>query len=91
MHGFACLGGEIDQADRIAEQDLSSGRHVQALSLANEERKSEVFLELTDARGDVGLDTVQLFGGSRDAAGFDDGSEDAEIGQVHDNLFLRTK
>src|SRR6478735_1168074 len=56
---------------------------MQALALADEELDAEVFLELADAGGDVGLHAVQLLGGTRDAAGADDGAEDVQVDEIH--------
>jgi hypothetical protein len=56
---------------------------MQPLALAQKQVDAEIFLELADARRDVGLHAVQLFRRARDAAFAHHGGEDAEIGKVH--------
>ena len=59
---------------------------MQTLAFADEERNAQVFFELTNARRHVGLDTVQPFRGTRHAAFVHDGTEDAQVGQIHTSL-----
>jgi hypothetical protein len=43
----------------------------------------QILFQLADACGDVGLHAVQALGRMGDAAGFDNGAEDMQVGEFH--------
>ena len=88
-HGLARFLGQGQQPVGIAAQDLARGRGLHALALAQEERHTQLFLELLHARGHVGLSAPEPLGGARHAAFRCHGVEDFQRHQVHFILFMR--
>jgi hypothetical protein len=59
---------------------LTGRGQVKPFAFTDEERNRQIFLELPDARGDIGLDAMQSLGCARHAALANDGAEDQQIG-----------
>jgi hypothetical protein len=88
------LAGRLDEVRRgRVEQprlfkQLTAGfgdRH--ALTMADEQRDAELFLQLSDVAAQRRLRDVQPFGRSRHAGFFGDGDECAEVAEIHGGRF----
>jgi hypothetical protein len=88
-HCGARLLHQVENAFGIVEQGLAGGRQHHAAAVAHEQRHAYRFLQLLDARGDVGLHAVEPLGRPRDAAFGHHGAEYFQFGQFHDDLHSR--
>ena len=75
--------GEAKKLIGIAEQGASGRRELQPAAFAHEKLHLQILFQLADACGDVGLHAVQALGRMGDAAGFDNGAEDMQVGEFH--------
>src|SRR5580704_8222976 len=65
---------------------MPGGGEMQPLALPDEERNTEVLFQLMNPGRDIRLYPMQPFGRPGDAAGANDGIENAKVGEIHASL-----
>ncbi|MPM82192.1 hypothetical protein SDC9_129253 [bioreactor metagenome] len=82
-NGLARLLGQRQQLLRVAQQGFTGRGEQHAPSFTQKQRHAQLFFQLLDACGDVGLHAAQPFGGAGHAVLLCHHAEDLKRKQIH--------